>query len=198
MKMLVVVTACVCCAVTVLSAQKSPFDNPYEKTDKLIQALYHEPWRGAENHCIPVCWVFHFTPPMQALLEIGPQAQPRLLLMLPQVAIRDQVIILLGGVGDEQSVGPIIAAMKAASSEPPSDQRKRTLNAGNLALTNITVAEVIWHHGGGIPLEACREDPAACWSTWWAANRATFRVRDIKASRRYVNYPSYGIYRGLP
>jgi hypothetical protein len=198
MKIRAVMAVCVCCAVTLLTAQQSPLVNPYEKIDKLIQALYREPWRGAQSYCSPICWDFHFTPPMRAVLEIGQQAQSRLLLMLPQVAIRDQVIILLGGVGDEQSVGPIIAAMKSASSEPASDQRKRTLTAGNLALTNITVAEVIWHHGGGIPMESCPDDPAGCWSAWWERNRGTFRVKDVKVSRRYVNYPNYGIYRGLP
>jgi hypothetical protein len=198
MKMLPLIALCSCCLTTILIAQESPLVNPYEETDKLVRDLYHEPWRGAESICVPLCWDFHFTAPMRALLNIGQKVQPRLLLMIGDVAIRDQVIILLGGVGDERSIGPIIEAMKSASSEAPSDQRKRTLTAGNLALTNITVAEVIWHHGGGIPFEACHDDPAGCWSAWWERNRETFRVKDIKVSRRYSNYPNYGIYRGLP
>ena len=148
--------------------------------------------------CVPPCWQFNFTAPMQALLDIGRIAQAQLLLVLPEVPIQDQVIILLGGVGDERSIEPIIAAMKSASSEPPSDKRRRTLTAGNLALTNITVAEVIWHHGGGITVDGCPDDPAGCWSAWWERNRGTFRVKDIKVSRRYSNYPNYGVYRDAP
>ena len=87
-----------------MSAQQSPLFDPNAKIDTLVQALYREPWRGADNICIPVCWNFHFTAPMRALLNIGQEAQPRLLLMLPDVAIRDQVIILLGGVGDDGSI----------------------------------------------------------------------------------------------
>jgi hypothetical protein len=197
MKIGAAIAVAYCVAAPALIAQQPP-PVDYAKIDKHINALYREPWPGAENRCIPVCWDFHFTPPMKGLLEIGPEAQAKLLPMLSAVAIRDQVIILLGGVGDEQAIGPIISAMKSASSEPPSEQRKRTLTAGNLALTNITVAEVIWHHGGGIPHDACPDDPAECWSAWWVRNQATFRVKDLNVSRSYANYPNYGIYEGLP
>ena len=198
MKMGAVVAACAYCAVTVVVGQESHLINTHEKTDSLIRALYRESWPGAESHCVPVCWDFHFTAPMRNLLDIGQEAQPRLLLMLPDVEIQDQVIILLGGVGDERAIGPIITAMKSALAWPLSDMRKRTLTAGNLALTNITAAEVIWHHGGGIPIQACPKDPAGCWSAWWEQRKETFRVKEIKVSRRYSNYPNYGIYRGLP
>jgi len=135
---------------------------------------------------------------MESLLEIGASAQQALLARLPDPEITDQIIVLLGGVGDEQSVGPIIEAMKLASSEPLGIRREKILKAGNLALTNITVADVIWHHGGGLTLDSCPIDPAQCWSKWWRRNEATFRVSDITQSRQYSNYTNYGIYRGLP
>jgi hypothetical protein len=198
MKMLAFMMILSSCAPTILPAEQSAPADQSTQIAKLIEALYAEPWRGAESICVPVCWDFHFTAPMQRLLELGKEAQGPLLLKLSDVAIRDQVIILLGGVGDEQSIGPIIDAIKAASYEPSSQRNKRTVKAGNLALTNITVSTVIWHHGGGIPHDACPNDPAGCWSAWWEVNRATFRVRDIKFGRRYSDYPNYGIYRGLP
>jgi hypothetical protein len=198
MNLLAVMAVWLACAPAIVAAEQSDPTDQSALIDGLIQALHREPWPGAMSMCSPLCWNFHFTAPMQRLLELGRAVKGPLLRKISDVAIRDQVIILLGGVGDERSVGPIIAAMKAASSEPSIAQRERTLTAGNLALTNITVAEVVWHHGGGIPFDACPKDPAGCWSTWWEANRATFRVRDIKTSRRYVNYPNYGIYRGLP
>ena len=142
--------------------------------------------------------MFKFTAPMQALLDLGSDAQESLRKALTDEEIRDQAIILLGGVGDERALTPIIEAMKSATSDPILDRRRRTLLAGNLALTNITVSDVTWHHGGGIPFPKCSSDPVACWGAWWEQNAATFRVRDIKQSRRYTNYPNYGIYRGLP
>jgi len=165
---------------------------------ELIAALHKEPWPGATNICSPVCWQFRFTTPMKALLDIGREAQRPLLTHLFDAEIMDQVVILLGGVGDERSVGPIIQAMKLAAAEPSGSRRNRILTAGNLALTNITVSEVIWHHGGGVPIDRCPSEPAACWSKWWHSNEAVFHVRDIKQSRRYVNYPNYGVYQGLP
>ena len=164
---------------------------------RLIESLHGDPWPGAENNCNPACWDFKFTEPMKTLLKIGTPAQQPLINRLPDPAITDQVIVLLGGVGDERSVEPIIKAMQLASSDAP-DWRKKILRAGNLALTNITVADVIWHHGGGIAIDACPNDPAECWSKWWERNGTTFRVSAIKQSRRYTNYPDYGIYRGLP
>ena len=164
----------------------------------LVQSLHKQAWPGVTNFCIPPCWMFRFTPPMQALLDLGAAAQASLVEALKDVEIRDQAIILLGGVGDERVVAPIIEAMKSATSDPILDRRRRTLLAGNLALTNVTVADVIWHHGGGIPSPRCPDDPAKCWAKWWEQNAATFRVRDVRPSRRYTNYPNYGVYRGLP
>jgi hypothetical protein len=75
---------------------------------KLIAELYTHPWLGAENSCSPMCWNYHFTQPMMKILKLGPLAQGALLEKLNDSAIKDQVIILLGGLGNEQAVGPII------------------------------------------------------------------------------------------
>jgi len=164
----------------------------------LIRSLHTEPWPGAINITSPIRWMFRFTAPMQAVLDLGPDARDSLIRALADEEIRDQAIILLGGVGDERAIPLIIEAMKSAASDPTLDRRRRTLLAGNLALTNITVADVIWHHGGGITIPRCPDHPAACWAAWWEQNASTFRLSDIKQSRRYSNYPNYGIYRGLP
>jgi hypothetical protein len=95
---------------------------------------------------------------MKATLDLGPDAQEPLLEVIGAKEIRDQVIILLGGAGDERAVVPIIEAMKAAASDPLSERRRKTLMAGNLALTNITVADVIC---GGISFPKCIDDPGA-------------------------------------
>jgi DMSO/TMAO reductase YedYZ molybdopterin-dependent catalytic subunit len=145
---------------------------------ELIKALHTQAWAGAWNHTDPTHWNLNLTEPMAALLKIGPAAQEQLLARLTDPMIADQVVLLLGGVGDERSVRPIIEEMGRAS-ELPGKQRKNLLIAGSVALTNITVADVIW-------------------SSWWKKNEATFHVREITQSRRYSNYPNYGIYRGMP
>lgn len=165
------------------------------EVQNLIAELYAHPWAGAENSCSPMCWDFHFTEPMLQILEIGAPAQDALIEKLNHPVIKDQVIILLGGLGDERAVGPIIDAMVAKDEVAFTPNAERINLAAMLALTNITVAEVIWHHGGGIEVRRCPENPKECWAEWWKNNKATFKVKGIKQSRRYSNYPNYGIYR---
>ena len=161
----------------------------------LIAEMYTQPWEGAENSCSPMCWNFHFTGPMQKILEMGPRAQNALLAKLNDPAIKDQAIILLGGLGDESAVGPIIDAMVGKDEIAATPNAQKINLAAVLALTNITVAEVTWHHGGGIEVRKCPENPKECWAEWWQKNRATFKVKEIKQSRRYSNYPNYGIHK---
>jgi hypothetical protein len=130
---------------------------------------------------------------MLQILQAGPAAQAVLLRYVDDPKIKDQVIILLGGLGDGEAVLPIIRAM-ANQNEARANGFARKVNlAANLALTNITVGDVIWHHGGGITMDACPGDPKTCWYTWWIQHRGSFDISKT-ASRNYSNYPSYGIY----
>jgi hypothetical protein len=159
----------------------------------LISELYIHPWAGAVNTRSPMCWDFQFTLPMQKILEIGSAAQDALLENLEDKNIKDQIIILMGGVGDERAVAPIIKAMIAKNSIKKTPNAGRINLSANLALTNITVSEVIWHHGG-IEIRRCPENPKECWQEWWKKNKSTFTVKGIPQSRNYSNYPGYGIY----
>ena len=73
-----------------------------------------------------------------------------------------------------------------------------TVEEKTVWMFNITVAEVIWHHGGGVVSERGPKDTADRWAAWWKEAGPTFRVRDITDSRTYSNYPNYGIYRTTP
>lgn len=161
----------------------------------MITELYTHPWTGMINECNPMCWDFEFTQPMQKILEIGSAAQDVLIENLDDGNIKDQIIILLGGVGDERAVAPIIKAMVAKDKIKKSYNAERINLNANIALTNITVSEVIWHHGGGIVVPRCPDNPKECWQKWWKKNKSTFTVKGITQSRRYSNYPNYGIYR---
>ena len=160
----------------------------------LIRDLHNHRWEGPHPIASPLQWDFQLTEPMRKILEIGSPAQQELINHINDPSIKDQIIILLGGVGDERSIGPIINAMiqkKRLKSTPNSE---RINLAANIALTNITVADVIWHYGGGIVQVEPPKDSKERWMKWWK-NHRNFAVKTITHSRNYSNYPNYGIYK---
>jgi hypothetical protein len=165
---------------------------PEAELRKLVEQLRIYPWTVPRNVSNPTMWDFHFTTPMLEILQAGPAAQEILLKYLDNVEIKDQVILLLGGVGDGTAIEPIIRAMADGDEARTRDKAKRLNLAGNLALTNITTAGVIWHHGGGITRDARPNDPKSCWYNWWIERRDTFEFSTV--DRNYSNYPNYGIY----
>jgi hypothetical protein len=160
--------------------------------ETLVNQLKVVPWRRPENHCSPMCWDFAFTDPMIQILQAGTGAQGVLLDHISDHDIQDQVVMLLGGVGDENAILPIIETLSDGNETTLEAKSNRLNLVGNLALTNLTVSEVIWHHGGGIPLQRCPTTPKSCWLAWWFHQKA-FKV-GIGGDRLYVNYPNYGIY----
>ena len=163
----------------------------------LVSHLKVVPWRGPENYCSPLCWNFAFTDPMIQILQAGRGAQGVLLDHLSDQAIQDQIVMLLGGVGDENVIWPIIETLTDGN-EAALDARSKRLNLiGNAALTNLTVSEVIWHHGGGITIPRCPDTARSCWSKWWLEQKDRFKV-GVGGDRYYTNYPNYGIYEQFP
>lgn len=158
-----------------------------------IEQLRSDPWTEPEDMAIPTLWAFHFTAPMIQILQAGPAAQDVLLEYISDPQIKDQIIILLGGVGDGKAVEPIIEAMAIPEEARASAYARKVNLAANLALTNITVGDVIWHHGGGVTIDQCPDDPKSCWSAWWFQHGETFDVSHTR-NREYVDYPDYGIY----
>lgn len=181
---------------TGIYSQENQPGNQETEVKTLISQLYQNTWVGAGNYSTPTFWEFGFTEPMTEILEIGSPAQDYLLEEINNPSIKDQIIILLGGVGDEKSVEPIIEAMISKKDIRKISNAKKINLSANLALTNITVANVIWHHGGGIMITRCPDNPKECWEDWWKKNKSNFSVKTITQSRRYSNYPGYGIYKG--
>ena len=168
-----------------------------ELPDAAIEALVNQlkvvPWRGPENICRPMCWNFAFTDPMIHILDAGLGAQDILLDHLRDPGIEDQVVMLLGGIGNEKAIWPIIETLTDGNDGTLDERAKRLNLIGNLALTNLTVSEVIWHHGGGITVDRCPTTAKSCWSQWWLQHKDTFKV-GVGGDRMYVNYPNYGMY----
>ena len=142
----------------------------------------------------PLQWDLNLTEPMRKILEIGTPTQQELIDNINDLAIKDQIIILLGGIGDEHCISPIIRAMIQKNSLKSNPNSERINLAANIALTNITVADVIWHYGGGIVQVEPPKDSQERWMKWWETHR-NFSVKTITHSRHYSNYPNYGIYK---
>src|ERR1044072_7963260 len=107
----------------------------------LTRELHQHRCEGPFEVASPLQWNLNLTEPMQKILEIGAPAQPELIDNIDDPLIKDQIIILLGGVGDERAVGPIIKAM-VEEEKLKSTPNSRQINlAANIALTNITVAD---------------------------------------------------------
>jgi len=177
--------------ITVRSMESSELDK--DVIEGLVAQLRVVPWRGPENSCHPMCWDFAFTGPMIQILQAGRGAQSILLGHLNDRSIQDQVVMLLGGVGDETAIWPIIETLTDGD-EARLDERSKRLNlVGNLALTNLTVSDVIWHHGGGMIVDRCPNAVRSCWSKWWLDRKDSFKV-GVGGDRLYTNYPNYGIF----
>src|SRR5258705_7680962 len=161
----------------------------------LIGELRSQRWEGPWAGSIPLSWDLQLTEPMRRIHEIGAPAQRALLENVNDPLIKDQIIILLGGVGDERSVGPIIKSMIIKKDLKPTPNSEQINLAANIALTNITVADVIWHHGGGVVRIDPPADSKERWMKWWKKNEGRFSVKSITQSRNYSNYPNYGIYK---
>jgi hypothetical protein len=138
---------------------------PESRIRGLIEQLRYPQWAEPENIANPTTRVFNFNPPMLQILQAGPAALDALLRYLDDPKIKDQIIILLRGLGDGKAVLPIIHAMADRNEARDNNYARKVNLAANLALTNITVSDVIWHHGGGITRDACPDDPKSCWYT---------------------------------
>jgi hypothetical protein len=134
---------------------------------------------------------------MIQILQASSGAQGVLLEHINDQGIQDQVIMLLGGVGDERAIWPIIESLTDGSEATLDATSKRSNLIGNLALTNLTVSEVIWHHGGGITIPRCQDTVRSCWSKWWLEMKDKFKV-GVGGDRNYTNYPNYAIYQQVP
>jgi hypothetical protein len=156
--------------------------------EELIEELRRPENRvPAEYGCItPGGECLTFSAPLKALMFRGAAARAPLLARLDDPEIRNEVVLVLGAVGDESTVpelitryprGPLIWADRASS------------------LTRVCFSYALcWLTGQPIDRSRSGTDwdanNAEKWQTWWAANRATFRVPPVKPYATWVpRYP---------
>lgn len=163
--------------------------------ERLLSQLYATPYEGPMVQTIsPTCWRLGFTEPMEALLEMGPPAQGPLLSRISEPAIKDQVIMILGGLADEHAIGPIIKAMVPATRIETVPNSRQINLCASLALTNMTLAAITFGRSGGTIVWPCPDRPRECWASWWKDHEGTFIARGTKESRRYGSHTDFGIY----
>ena len=96
----------------------APSELPEDEIRALVEQLRGDGWSSPDNVSNPTDWQFNFTEPMLRLLQVGQAAQKILLQYVDDQQIKDHVIILLGGVGDERAVEPIIRGMAEKGENP--------------------------------------------------------------------------------
>ncbi len=170
----------------------SPSEIGENEIRPLIKELRSEKWTEPHNISNPTFWEFDFTPPMLQILQAGPPAQDALLEYLDDAQIKDQIIVLLGGVGDGKAVAPIIAEMVSPKEGDLNEYERKINRVATLALGNITVGGSLKCDDSGLGATPIK-DPKACWSEWWGEHRKGFDVSKI-GSRNFTGYPDYGIY----
>jgi hypothetical protein len=170
----------------------SPSEIGESEIRALIEQLRSYKWTGPHNISNPTFWAFDFTPPMVQILQAGPAAQDALLEYLDDVQIKDQIIVLLGGVGDGKAVAPMIAEMATPKDGEVNEYERNINRVATLALGNITVGGSLKCDDSGFGATPIK-DPKACWSAWWAENGKGFDVSRMR-SRNFTGYPNYGIY----
>lgn len=133
-------------AVSIYAQRNTETENQTANLQALTDELKEHAWAGIRlTGMSPANWTVHVTRPMKEILKHGSAAQSILLQRISDPRITDQVIFLLGGVGDERVIGPIISAMiDSRSLDLVSNATKINFSA-DFALTNITAAEWCGH-----------------------------------------------------
>jgi hypothetical protein len=167
-----------------------------QNIQSLVDKLATQPWDG------PIALILSgkqleagFSEPMKEILKIGNPAQSTLLKNLSNPKIKNEIIILLGGVGDETAIKPIINEMLPDGEYQNMTKFQIEIRnlAAKIALTNITTADLASPTAiGTFYGEKC--PGKTCWEKWWEDNQLTFSVKNIEKNRSRFYVPNYGIY----
>jgi hypothetical protein len=136
---------------------------------------------------IPGGEMLQFSRPLKALMFRGAEARAALLARLEDPAIRNEVVLALGAVGDEATVPELISRYPRGPVQFGDRAAVLTRVCFSFALCWLT-AEPIDRSREGTNLGP---DDAGKWEAWWAANRNTFRVSPVKPYATWV--PSYPV-----
>jgi hypothetical protein len=156
--------------------------------DSLVAELYR-PYSRIDWHgqtLIPGGEVIRFTPPMKQLIALGSRARPALHHILDDRRIQNEVVLILGAIGDEATVPLLIDRYPTALN--PDDRDNTKMVCFSFALSYLTGQKIDRTRRGTI-IDAGN---ARKWQDWWGAAKGTFRVPAAKPNATWVPmYPAW-------
>jgi hypothetical protein len=155
--------------------------------DELIEQLRRPDNRVPVDYpCItPGGECLTFSAPLKALMFRGAEARGPLLARLDDQEIRNEMVLVLGALGDEATVPELIARYPRGQTDPAD-------RAAGLARVCFSYA-LCWLTGQAIDRSRDGTDwderNAEKWEAWWVENQESFRVPPVKPYATWV--PSY-------
>jgi hypothetical protein len=138
---------------------------------------------------IPGGEVLQFSPPMKQLIRMGARARPALHRRISDKEIQNEVVLILGAIGDETTVPLLIESYPDQPADlAPSDPRFYTIVYYSFALPYLT-CEPIGRSREGADLNP---ENKKLWQAWWKENAATFKVSAEKPNMTWL--PGYPIH----
>jgi Type II secretion system (T2SS), protein E, N-terminal domain len=150
--------------------------------DGVIAELYQPAnridWHG--QGLIPGGELIEFTPPMKKLIILGPAAREPLHRLLDDGRVQDEVVLVLGAIGDETTVPLLINRYPQRLSQH--DQCQKKMVCFSFALSYLTGQEIDRDRSGTTQ----SEDNAGLWRAWWAKAGPTFRLPAERPNASWV------------
>ena len=150
----------------------------------LIELLRNPTNQVPDHYCIiiPGGEEIRFSTPLKALMFRGAEARAPLLAALDEPGIRNEVVLALGAVGDENTIPELISRYPRgpiATNDPAAALTRVCFSFALCWLTGQPVDRSRW---------GTDQDPnnAQKWRDWWAAHKKTFRVPLIKPGGTWV------------
>jgi len=154
----------------------------------LIEKLHQEQHRVRCNGAmIPGGEVMSFSAPMKQLILLGDKARPALEAALKDEAIQNEVVLILGAIGNEKTV-PLLIELYPDSKSPSGDPIDFKLVCLAFALPYLTGQEIGRSRQGAETDQNYRP----IWKEWWQKNGKDFKVSKTKPNATWVPmYPAF-------
>jgi hypothetical protein len=140
-----------------------------------------------EIYMIPDGEYLAFTEPMLGLMRLGDRALPTLHRLLKDEAIQNEVVLVLGAIGDRTTVPLLIEAYPEddARGLQLEDPRRMKVTCFTHALTYLTAQPIGRSRYGA----DCEPNNRKLWQRWWRENEGSFVVPVEKPLATWV--PAY-------
>jgi HEAT repeat protein len=164
-------------------------DQPADVIASLIEQL-GEPANKVEvvGHIVPGGEMLAYSPPMQRLIALGDAARAPLHRRLGDKRIQNEVVLILGAIGDDSTVPLLIDAYPDAAvpAEPAAVTHPDPIRLSHIcfahALTCLTHQSISRSRWGTDFSPANRKK----WQDWWAKNRKVFWVTGEPGTATFI------------